>query len=138
MFRNAACSLEIYSRIFSNQRLMSLYLLIDILVILIPFIFSFHPKIRFVKEWKFFIPALLITAAIFIAGDYYFTYKGIWGFNKKYISGISILNLPIEEILFFICIPYACVFTYYVINNKYKPRHLNSVRKFTLFLSVLL
>jgi lycopene cyclase domain-containing protein len=55
--------------------------------------------------------------AIFIPWDMAFTQQGIWGFNEKYLSGIQWGNLPMEEWLFFICIPYACLFTIYAFKN---------------------
>ncbi len=44
--------------------------------------------------------------------DILFSYWGVWGFNSHYILGYYLFHLPLEEYLFFICIPYACLFTY--------------------------
>ncbi|MCO5949856.1 lycopene cyclase domain-containing protein [Mucilaginibacter flavidus] len=88
------------------------YLLIDIFSVIVPFIFSFHPRLRFYKQWPALLPAMLITGIVFIAWDMYFTRLKIWGFNATYLTGINVGNLPLEEILFFLCIPYSCGFTY--------------------------
>jgi lycopene cyclase domain-containing protein len=88
---------------------------------------SFYPKAPFYKKWKDVAIAISITAIIFIVWDEIFTRLGYWGFNPKYITGLNIGSLPIEEILFFVCIPYSCVFTYfalrYFIQNDYFFSH---------------
>ena len=97
----------------------SLYLLVDFFTVIIPLIFSFHPKIKFYTTWKQFFMAAVCVATIFIFWDSIFTKLGVWNFNPRYVSGIYFLNLPIDEILFFICIPFSCVFTYYCLDKFY-------------------
>ena len=104
---------------------MMLYLILNIVSISIPFIFSFHPRIQFYKRFPAVLPALGISAAIYLAWDVPFTVQGVWGFNEDYILGYNILGLPIEEWLFFICIPYASVFTHYTLTKLYPSLRLS-------------
>ena len=92
-----------------------LYLALDLGSIFIPFVFSFHPKLKFYRKWRALSIALLGTMLVFIPWDIWFTVQGYWGFNPTYLTGASFLHLPVEEWLFFICIPYACVFTHYAL-----------------------
>ncbi len=100
------------------------YLSLDIASVLFPLIFSFYPKAHFASKWKAWTPAIIVPALIFIAWDEWFTRMGVWGFNPRYLTGISVGNLPLEEILFFICIPYACLFTYVAVNYFRKSEPL--------------
>lgn len=89
-----------------------IYLLIDIAALFFPFVLSFERKVAFRKQWKNLWPGMLLTGAFFIAWDALFTRWGIWSFNDRYILGTRWLGLPVEEWLFFLAIPYSCVFVY--------------------------
>lgn len=101
-----------------------LYLLINLGSISIPLAFSFYKKANFSTTWKYLGLSTLATAIIFIAWDILFTYLGYWGFNEKYLLGIHLINLPLEEVLFFVCIPYACVFTYFALTHLIEKDYL--------------
>jgi lycopene cyclase domain-containing protein len=106
-----------------------LYLSINLLSVIFPFAFSFYPKANFSKKWKYLWAAILIPAALFILWDAAFTHIGVWGFNPTYLSGLHIGNLPIEEIMFFICIPYSCVFSYEASKYLVKIDYVVSLQK---------
>jgi lycopene cyclase domain-containing protein len=93
----------------------SLYLWLNIGSVSIPFLYSFHPKLKLYKRFKWLFLSLILTMFVFIPWDVIFTVHGIWGFNPDYFLGIKIFSLPLEEWLFFICIPFACVFTHYAL-----------------------
>jgi len=96
------------------------YLLINFFTIIICFIFSFHHKIKFNRHFGAFIKASFLVALVFIVWDAWFTKIGVWWFNDQYLIGLRLLDLPIEEILFFFCIPFSCIFTYFCINKFFK------------------
>lgn len=88
------------------------YLLINFFTIIFPLLRSFEPRMHFWKKWKYLFPAMVFTAIFFLVWDYIKTSYAVWSFNDKYITGIKLGVLPIEEILFFITVPYACTFIY--------------------------
>lgn len=103
---------------------MPLYSAILLGSVIIPFVFSFDKKVCFFQYWRTLFPSIIITGSFFIAADVFFVTRGVWGFNPAFHSGILILRLPIEEWLFFILIPYACVFTHYVFINYFPDARL--------------
>ena len=112
------------------------YFIILLGTVLFPFIYSFESKrIAFYTKWKLLFPSLIITAALFVVWDYYFTKWGVWGFNPEYVTGIYILNLPVEEVLFFVAIPFSCLFIYEAV-GYYFPNDL--MRNYSVKIALIL
>lgn len=105
------------------------YLLLNIGTISIPFAQSFEHRITLYKKWWAMLPAIAISGGLFIVWDIIFTDMGVWGFNPTYLSGMTVLNLPLEEWLFFITVPYACVFTYEAFLWIFKKNYLKKVER---------
>jgi lycopene cyclase domain-containing protein len=118
------------------------YLLINFLTIFFPIVLSFDKRVAFFKSWGFVFPGLLITGLLFLFWDYLFTIYGVWSFNPEYIIGFHILDLPIEEILFFITVPFACIFVYECLNYYVKPdllrRFSSPISYFLIAFSILM
>ncbi|WP_299430858.1 lycopene cyclase domain-containing protein [uncultured Maribacter sp.] len=116
---------------------MYLYLILNLASISIPFAYSFHRKMNFIKYWKTIFSSILIVGLAFILWDAIFTLDGVWGFNTKYHLPYKLLGLPIEEWLFFICIPYASVFIHYALDYYYPKAELSKKLTYTITLLII-
>jgi hypothetical protein len=71
----------------------------------------------------------------FIAWDVFATSKGHWSFNSDYVNNLKLLGLPFEEILFFITVPYSCLFVFESVLHFLGDKKLFSHRKW--FFSII-
>ena len=118
---------------------MTLYSIILLCSIIVPFALSFDKKLQFYKQLKFLIPSTIFIALFYIAVDVYFSKIGVWGFNPRYHSSIVLLHLPLEEWLFFIVIPYASIFLHDSISLYFTCFQLRESlsKKLTILLIIL-
>ncbi len=113
------------------------YAVILFLTVFICFIASFDKRLQFNRHFGAFLVSAVLVAIPFIAWDVWFTAKGVWWFNTDYTLGIIIAGLPIEEWLFFICIPFSCVFTYFCFDKFFKLEWLSGFNNLIVFVSVI-
>ncbi|AEA42905.1 lycopene cyclase domain-containing protein [Fluviicola taffensis] len=116
---------------------MSLYLWIILGTIVFPFLLSFDKKIHFYTHWKTVFPSIFMVGLFFLVWDSYFTLHSVWGFNPRYVQGIYLFRLPLEEVLFFLVVPYACLFVYEVIRGYLPNAKLNLLGRGFAFAMVL-
>ncbi len=115
------------------------YLHLDLFTLLGPLALSFDRKVAFYKSWRHLALPMLLAGSFYIVWDAVFTQLGVWHFNYAHLLGPSLLGLPLEEWLFFIVVPYACVFVYECYRCYTRPRlAAPALRIVTLVLIVLL
>ena len=105
---------------------MTLYAWLMLGSLLGPLILSFDKKVAFYKTWPALFAGILVNGIFFIAWDAWFTVNGIWSFNSNYVWSPRFMHLPLEEISFFIVVPYCSVFIYacckaYIKDDFLKP-----------------
>jgi lycopene cyclase domain-containing protein len=102
-----------------------IYLYLNLFTIFFPLVLSFDRRVHFYTNWRFLFPAMALSALCFITWDILFTQHGVWGFNPEYLVGLYLFNLPLEEVLFFVTVPYACVFIYECLNTYVRREWLH-------------
>lgn len=117
---------------------MWLYALLLICSVSVPLIFSFDKKLQFYKKWNYIFPSILLVAAFYLIADIYLTKIGVWGFNPRYHLNILIANLPLEEWLFFLIIPYASLFLHESMILYFPNLKLNNAWTFLITITLIL
>lgn len=117
---------------------MNTYLLINILIIFFPLILSFDKNLIFYKKVPYVLQSIAFISTAYIVWDVIAAERGDWAFNPEHLIGSYILGLPIEEILFFITVPYSCIFIYETVSFYIKEKKLSLNNKLFIIPSVLL
>ncbi|MBF0479462.1 MAG: lycopene cyclase domain-containing protein [Candidatus Omnitrophica bacterium] len=112
----------------------STYLLLNLIIIIFPLAFSFEKRISYYRKWPALFLTILFVGGAFVIWDMIATHLGHWSFNPKYVGTLRLAGLPVEEILFFVTVPYSCLFIYEVICflKKDDPAVNNRVVNITL------
>ena len=97
------------------------YVLLMAVSVLVPLLRSFEKRVAFYRSFGPLFSGIAIVGIFFLIWDIIFTHLGFWGFNERYLTGVSLFGLPLGEYLFFLVIPFSCVFIYRVLNYFY-PR----------------
>jgi len=101
---------------------MSLYLKVLLLSVAVPFVLSFYRPLGFYRRPLALLASIGAVLIIFGSWDIWATLQGHWWFERSGIYGIYWLSLPLEEWLFFVVIPFCCLFTWEIV--KYLWRKL--------------
>ena len=101
---------------------MDLYTKINLLILAIPLALSFDRRVAFWRKWPSVAMAILAVVLVFGAWDSWMASRGIWGFNPEHAGAWRFLHLPPGEWLFFVCVPYACLFVLACVRSYFPDR----------------
>ncbi len=114
-----------------------LYTIIAVLVIAGPLAFSFEPRLHFWTHWPALFLATALTGIFYLFWDAVVVKRGDWTFNPRFTGTFRLWGLPIGEYLFFVAVPYACLFVFEVILEFLGSTTWWTVRPITLFAGAL-
>ena len=98
------------------------YLTILLIFLLVAVFFELIFRIRLYHSFK---ERIIIVGLFFILGitwDFYAVSRGHWKFPGNGILGVYVGNLPIEEYLFFLIMPYFAVTFYKTLEKLFHRR----------------
>lgn len=97
------------------------YLLLNLLIIAGPLALSFDSNVRYVRFWAKALASAVIVMIPFIVWDS--AVSGVhWYFSDLYTLNIRLLGLPPGEYLFFITVPFSCLFIWQILVTKRRAR----------------
>lgn len=114
-----------------------LYSIIAVAVLAGPLALSFDDKVHFWTHWPAAGIALLLTGLLYLFWDSLVVRRGDWTFNPKYVGEFRVFHLPLGEILFFLAVPYACLFLFEVVKVYFPGTEWFVVNSISLYAGAL-
>ena len=68
-------------------------------------------RTRVLARWRRLLLSLAPVVVVFALWDAYAVAAGHWTFDPERTTGVRIATLPLEEVLFFVVVPFAAVLT---------------------------
>jgi len=88
------------------------YLLLNVLIVAVPLSLTFDKRTAYYRRLPALAFSIGVVSSSYLIWDVIVTTRGEWSFNGKYLTGLYLLNIPLEEMLFFITVPFSCLFLY--------------------------
>ena len=111
------------------------YLLINLGLLLFSILVFSKKQLNFAAQSKFIILAVLINVFVFSVPTEFLTQLKVIVFNPPYLSGMTLWELPAEELLLSMLLPLSGMAVYLFLNRLFPA---NTLEKYSLALSNIL
>jgi len=102
-----------------------------------PLALSFDGRVHFWTHWPAVGLASLLTGILYLFWDALVVRRGDWTFNPQYTGKLRVFHLPVGELLFFVAVPYACLFLFEVVKSYFPSVEFGSATSASLFFGAL-
>lgn len=109
------------------------YYIFNLLVFLPVLILSFVTDVKPHKHIRALLAGFLFVSVPFIVWDVWAVAAGHWGFNSTYVTSPRLFGLPIEEMLFFITVPFALIYVWGVVKKFIADRAVLPLFAYLMF-----
>jgi lycopene cyclase domain-containing protein len=92
------------------------YLIVLVAILCVPLLLSRDRNLRLYAHPRRLLVSIAIPSMVFWIWDLAAAARGHWWFNDRYILGIRLLGLPIEEWLFFPVVCFVSIFVWESVN----------------------
>jgi lycopene cyclase domain-containing protein len=79
---------------------------------------EFVLRTRVYRRWRRLAAAIAPGLVLGVAWDHYAVHRGQWTFDWRYLTGVKVGGLPVEEVLFFVAIPICAVLTLEAVRRR--------------------
>lgn len=94
------------------------YALFNLVVFAEPLIFTLVFMPWFWRQWQVVLGVFVFVALPWLWLDTISFARGWWNYNEAFIFGPRLFNLPLEEVCFFVSVPFAAMVVWALINYK--------------------
>lgn len=103
------------------------YYLFNLLVFLPVLLLSFTTDVKPHRHLKALLAGYLFVSLPFMIWDIWAASTGHWGFNAEYVTGPYLFNVPLEEYLFFLTVPFAMMYVWGVVKKYVADKSLAGI-----------
>jgi lycopene cyclase domain-containing protein len=79
---------------------------------------EFVLRVGVYRRWRRLLLAIMPAIVVGVVWDAYAVHAGQWSFDHRYLVGVWVGNLPLEELLFFLVIPACAVLTLEAVRRR--------------------
>lgn len=105
----------------------SIYLFFNLFVLLPPLLISIFSDVKTYKNWRGLLAGFLLVSLPFILWDVWAAAAGHWFFSDQYIYEFRIGGVPLEELLFFVTVPFAMCFVWDSLKKHIPSKEVSDV-----------